>query len=144
MIYSSFGPNHLVILYRKTCEEYISVVEKLSYKLVELISLSLNLPAKRLNGFFKDSSSYFRLNYYNPCPMPDLVMGVGRHKDSGALTVLYQDQVGGLDVKRKSDGEWVRVKPTSNSYIINVGDVIEVHFFLFYCFIHALEKLIDK
>ncbi|XP_039140975.1 probable 2-oxoglutarate-dependent dioxygenase At5g05600 [Dioscorea cayenensis subsp. rotundata] len=111
---------------RKTCEEYISVVEKLSYKLVELISLSLNLPAKRLNGFFKDSSSYFRLNYYNPCPMPDLVMGVGRHKDSGALTVLYQDQVGGLDVKRKSDGEWVRVKPTSNSYIINVGDVIEV------------------
>ncbi|KAH7660892.1 Codeine 3-O-demethylase protein [Dioscorea alata] len=111
---------------RKTCEEYIANVEKLSYKLVELISLSLNLPAKRFNGFFKDSSSYFRLNYYNPCPTPDLVLGVGRHKDSEALTVLYQDQVGGLDVKRKSDGEWIRVKPTPNSYIINVGDIIQV------------------
>ncbi|XP_039140568.1 flavanone 3-dioxygenase 2-like [Dioscorea cayenensis subsp. rotundata] len=109
-----------------TCEMYIAAVEKLSYKLVELISLSLNLHAKRLNGFFKDSSCYFRLNYYKPCPTPDLVLGVGRHKDSGALTVLYQDQVGGLDVKRKSDGEWVRVKPIPNSYIIIVGDIIKV------------------
>ncbi|KAH7660894.1 Codeine 3-O-demethylase protein [Dioscorea alata] len=111
---------------RETCEEYIAAMEKLSYKLVELISLSLNLLAKRLNGFFKDSSSYFRLNYYNPCPMPDLVLGIGRHKDSGALTILYQDQVGGLDVKRKSDGEWVRVKPIPNSYVINVGNVFQV------------------
>ncbi|KAM0951511.1 putative flavanone 3-dioxygenase [Dioscorea sansibarensis] len=111
---------------RETCEEYIAAVEKLSYKLIELIALSLNLPANRLNGFFKDSSSYFRLNYYNRCPTPDLVLGVGRHKDPGALTVLYQDQVGGLDVKRKSDGEWVRVKPIPNSYIINVGDTIQV------------------
>ncbi|XP_039139645.1 flavanone 3-dioxygenase 2-like [Dioscorea cayenensis subsp. rotundata] len=111
---------------RETCKDYIAVVEKLSYKLIELIALSLNLPAKCLNSFFKDSSSFFRLNYYNPCPTPDLVLGVGHHKDSIALTVLYQDQVGGLDVKRKSDGEWVRVKPIPNSYIINVGNIIQV------------------
>ncbi|KAJ0980311.1 hypothetical protein J5N97_008566 [Dioscorea zingiberensis] len=111
---------------REACEEYIASVEKLAYKLVELIALSLNLPAKRLNGYFRDSSCFFRINHYNPCPSPDLVLGVGRHKDSGALTVLAQDEVGGLDVKRKSDGEWVRVKPIPNSYIINVGDIIQV------------------
>ncbi|BBH09510.1 hypothetical protein Prudu_022023 [Prunus dulcis] len=50
-----------------------------------------------------------------------LALGVGRHKDSGALTVLAQDEVVGLEVKRKRDGEWIQVKPTPNAYIINVG-----------------------
>ncbi|KAJ0980309.1 hypothetical protein J5N97_008564 [Dioscorea zingiberensis] len=111
---------------REACEEYVEGVKELAYKLLELIALSLNLPAKRFNGFFEDSTSFVRLNHYNPCPSPDLVLGVGRHKDGGALTVLSQDEVGGLDVKRKADGEWVRVKPRPNSYIINVGDIIQV------------------
>ncbi|KAL5705047.1 hypothetical protein ACHQM5_023396 [Ranunculus cassubicifolius] len=111
---------------REACEEYAENMKELSYKLLELISLSLGLPAKKLNDFFRDQTSFIRLNYYPPCPSPDLALGVGRHKDAGALTVLFQDDVGGLDVKRKSDGEWVRVKPTPNSYIINVGDIIQV------------------
>ncbi|KAM0951510.1 putative oxidoreductase [Dioscorea sansibarensis] len=111
---------------REACEEYVQGVEKLAYKLLELIAMSLNLPAKSLNSFFENSTSFARVNHYNPCPSPDLVLGVGRHKDAGALTVLFQDEVGGLDVKRKADGEWVRVKPILNSFIINVGDIIQV------------------
>lgn len=102
-------------------------VEKLSYKLLELISMSLNLPANRFEPFFsKDQTSFVRLNHYPPCPAPDLALGVGRHKDAGALTILAQDDVGGLEVKRKTDGEWIFVKPTPNSFIINVGDIIQV------------------
>lgn len=111
---------------RKACEEYVEDVKKLAYKLLELIAMSLNLPAKRLNEFFEDSISYTRLNHYNPCPSPDLVLGLGRHKDGGALTILFQDEVGGLDVKRKVDGEWVRVKPVHDSFIVNIGDVMQV------------------
>ncbi|XXG49214.1 hypothetical protein AAC387_Pa02g3457 [Persea americana] len=111
---------------REACIEYARGVEKLAYKLLELISLSLNLPADRLKGFFKGQTSFVRLNHYPPCPEPHLALGVGRHKDAGALTVLAQDDVGGLEVKRKADGEWVRVKPIPNSYIINVGDIIQV------------------
>ncbi|KAG9440756.1 hypothetical protein H6P81_020921 [Aristolochia fimbriata] len=106
--------------------EYARGVEKLAFRLLELLSLSLGLPAERLNGFFEDQTSFIRLNHYPPCPFPDLALGVGRHKDSGALTVLFQDDVGGLEVKRKSDGEWIRVKPISDSYIVNVGDIIQV------------------
>ena len=112
---------------REACKEYQKAVQDLSYRLLELIALTLELPAKRFNGFFKDSTSFIRLNHYPPCPSPDLALGVGRHKDAGALTVLAQDDVGGLDVKRKSNGEWVRVKPIQNSYIVNVGDIIQVH-----------------
>lgn len=101
-------------------------MQKLSYKLLELISLSLDLPAKRLNGFFKDQTSFVRLNHYPPCPIPHLALGVGRHKDAGSLTILAQDDIGGLEVKRKTDGEWIRVKPTPDAYIINVGDTIQV------------------
>ncbi|KAF8409995.1 hypothetical protein HHK36_002515 [Tetracentron sinense] len=111
---------------REACEEYGRNVEKLSYKLFELISMSLGLPAKRFNGFSKEQTSFIRLNYYPPCPTPELTLGVGQHKDAGALTVLAQDDVGGLEVKRKTDGEWIRVKPIPDSYIINVGDIIQV------------------
>ncbi|GAV81511.1 2OG-FeII_Oxy domain-containing protein/DIOX_N domain-containing protein [Cephalotus follicularis] len=111
---------------RETMEEYAKEMVKLSYKLMELIAQSLGLVGHRFSGFFKDHTSFMRLNHYPPCPAPHLALGVGRHKDGGALTVLAQDDVGGLEVKRKSDGEWIRVKPTPNAYIINVGDIVQV------------------
>ena len=101
-------------------------MEELAFKILELIARSLNLRPDRLHGFFRDQTTFIRLNHYPPCPSPDLALGVGRHKDAGALTILYQDDVGGLDVRRRSDGEWVRVKPVPNSFIINVGDIIQV------------------
>ncbi|KAJ6841990.1 flavonol synthase/flavanone 3-hydroxylase-like [Iris pallida] len=112
--------------FSEACKEYAKGVEILAYKLLELIALSLKLPPKRFNDFFKDSTSFVRLNHYPPCPAPHLALGVTRHKDAVALTILAQDQVGGLDVKRKSDGEWVRVNPIPYSYIINVGDIVQV------------------
>ncbi|KAK7252068.1 hypothetical protein RIF29_35776 [Crotalaria pallida] len=117
-----YPPNFRVVI-----QEYIQEVEKLAYKLLELIALSLGLEAKRFDEFFiKDQTSFIRINHYPPCPYPHLALGVGRHKDDGALTILAQDEVGGLEVKRKTDQEWVRVKPTPNAYIINVGDIIQV------------------
>ncbi|KAJ7967408.1 2-oxoglutarate and fe-dependent oxygenase-like protein [Quillaja saponaria] len=112
--------------FREVSQEYAQEVEKLAHKLMELIALSLGMPAKTFRGFFKHHTSNIRLNHYPPCPYPHLALGLGRHKDTGVLTVLAQDDVGGLEVKRKSDGEWIRVKPIPNSYIINVGDMIQV------------------
>ncbi|XAR59487.1 Flavanone 3-dioxygenase [Bertholletia excelsa] len=112
--------------FREAFEEYAKEIEKLSYRLLELISLSLGLPANRLNGFFDHHASLIRVNRYPPCPIPDVALGVGRHKDGGALTILAQDEVGGLEVKRKADGEWIRVRPTPDAYIVNLGDIIQV------------------
>ncbi|KAL4180345.1 hypothetical protein AMTRI_Chr13g91630 [Amborella trichopoda] len=102
---------------RSVCEAYAQATEKHAVRLLELISLSLGLPASRLHDFFKDHTSSARLNRYPPCPCPNEALGVGRHKDPGALTVLAQDDIGGLEVKHK-DGEWVAVTPVPNSYII--------------------------
>lgn len=114
--------------FRETCQEYARELELLAHKLLRQISLSLGLAgADGLKGYFNDEqTSLVRLNHYPPCPSPDLVLGVGRHKDAGALTILAQDGVGGLQVKRKSDGEWIPVKPIPNAYIVNIGDVVQV------------------
>ncbi|KAL8541305.1 hypothetical protein ACS0TY_002526 [Phlomoides rotata] len=111
---------------KEVCQEYGAEMEKLAFKLLGLIALSLGLEKDRFNHFFKDQTSFIRLNHYPPCPIPDLALGVGRHKDAGALTILAQDDVGGLQVKRKTDGEWILVKPSPDAYIINVGDIIQV------------------
>ncbi|XP_038887395.1 protein DMR6-LIKE OXYGENASE 2-like [Benincasa hispida] len=112
--------------FREACEEYVEELEKLGHKLMELIAVSLGLPAKRFRDYFKEQTSFVRLNHYPSCPSPELALGVGRHKDPSVLTVLAQDDVGGLEVKRKRDGEWVRVKPVPDSYVVNVGDITQV------------------
>ncbi|KAK3412440.1 hypothetical protein EUGRSUZ_I01191 [Eucalyptus grandis] len=111
---------------REACEEYAQELKKLAYKLIRLIAQSLGLPANRFDEFYKDQTSFIRLNHYPPCPVPHLALGLGRHKDSGALTILAQDDVEGLQVKKKSDGEWIVVKPIPDAFIINVGSIMQV------------------
>lgn len=115
-----------LLLYREVIEEYAKEMEKLAYKLLGLISLSLGLPENRFNAFFEEPINFIRLNHYPPCPIPQLALGVGRHKDTRALTILSQDDVGGLEVKRKTDGEWIRVKPIPDAFTVNIADIIQV------------------
>ncbi|AES90246.1 protein DMR6-LIKE OXYGENASE 1 [Medicago truncatula] len=112
--------------FRVIIEEYIEEMEKLARKLLELIALSLGLEAKRFEEFFKYQTSFIRFNYYPPCPYPHLALGLGRHKDAGALTILTLNEVEGLEVKRKTDQQRVLVKPTRDPYIINIGGIIQV------------------
>ncbi|CAL4892637.1 unnamed protein product [Urochloa decumbens] len=112
--------------FRDTLLEYAKAMEELAFMLLELISRSLNLSPHRLHGFFTDQTTILRINHYPPCPKPNLTLGSGCHKDCGALTILYQDDVGGLDVRRRSDGEWVRVNPVRDSFVVNIGEIIQV------------------
>jgi isopenicillin N synthase-like dioxygenase len=63
-----------------------------------------------------------------------IALGVGRHKDSSALTVLAQGDIEGLQVKRKLVGDWISVKPIHGAFIINVGDIIQV------CFLNKIQS----
>ena len=66
------------------------------------------------------------LQYYPP-PPPDAGedrFGVAPHSDFGVLTVLCQDEVGGLQIRRPS-GEWAAVPPIPGTFVVNVGDLLE-------------------
>jgi len=49
--------------------------------------------------------------------------GVGEHTDYGVLTILKQDDVGGLQVKIRS--RWIDAPPVPNSFVCNVGDMLD-------------------
>src|SRR5690606_21542799 len=53
----------------------------------------------------------------------DVQWGVGEHTDYGLLTILLQDQIGGLQV-RTPDG-WVDAAPVPGTFICNIGDMLE-------------------
>lgn len=63
-------------------------------------------------------------NFYPRCPQPELAMGLPPHSDHGLLTVLVQNNVGGLQVKH--NGKWVLVNPLPNSFLVNTCDQLEV------------------
>ncbi|XP_044474238.1 gibberellin 2-beta-dioxygenase 8-like [Mangifera indica] len=87
--------------------------------------LANNLGAK--SSYFRDnclpSSSYVRMNRYPPCPLSFEVYGLMPHTDSDFLTILYQDQVGGLQLRK--DGRWLGIKPNPEVLIINIGDLFQ-------------------
>lgn len=112
---------------------WLTEVEHLSRSLLEALCVALGKPPTTLNSsFVKDHSSFLRFNYY---PQRDDTntdsaeaslekFGIHPHTDSGALTVLAQDAVPGLQVKK--DGSWHTVFPKQDSFIINIGDMMQV------------------
>ncbi|KAH7282384.1 hypothetical protein KP509_35G028000 [Ceratopteris richardii] len=111
----------------RACEDYMEAAEKLAFTLLELMVESMGLPPCRTHKHFESSrTSLFRMNHYPVCPAPELALGVSRHKDTVALTILLQGDVEGLEVKCQ-DGEWITVKPNPEAFVINVGDVMQVY-----------------
>jgi isopenicillin N synthase-like dioxygenase len=107
----------------------------LSLTLLEAMCAGLGLDPCFLNPHFAPRHTGFtRLNYYpvrDPLAGRDDVrhlepadLGVHHHTDAGALTVLLQDDVGGLQVF--NDGSWYDVPPLDGALVINTGDMMQV------------------
>ncbi|XP_042483917.1 probable 2-oxoglutarate-dependent dioxygenase SLC1 [Macadamia integrifolia] len=73
---------------------------------------------------FQDGSQLMFINYYPSCPEPELTLGMPPHSDYGSLTLLLQDEVEGLQIQHQE--EWFTVKPLPNSFVVNLGDHLEI------------------
>ena len=72
-------------------------------------------------------SKRINFNYYPKCPNPELTVGVGRHSDVSTLTILLQDNVGGLYVRDNFDGDsWIHVPPINGALVVNIGDALQI------------------
>ena len=96
-----------------------------------LTAIAANLradPQEILRGFDPRHTSFLRLNHYPAHPQRAAegiaALGVGEHTDSGALTVLLQDDQPGLEVCR--NGTWHPVAPFAGALVINIGDIVQV------------------
>ena len=110
--------------FKETVLEYIAAVTQVGHKVMRGISLSLNLPADYFyQKYNQDPLILFRIFHYPPQPVNTSDWGVGEHTDYGLLTILLQDAVGGLQVK--SRGEWIAAPPIENTFICNIGDMLD-------------------
>ncbi len=121
--------------FKSTMEEYFNACESLGLRLLELFCLGMGSPAHAMRTEFEpDHTSFIRLNYY---PLEDPLetevtaqvtalgdMALQHHSDAGALTILLQDEVGGLQVH--AGGRWWDVEPIPGTLVINTADMMQV------------------
>eukprot|EP00262_Sarcandra_glabra_P005978 TRINITY_DN1794_c0_g1_i7.p1 TRINITY_DN1794_c0_g1~~TRINITY_DN1794_c0_g1_i7.p1 ORF type:complete len:392 (-),score=76.12 TRINITY_DN1794_c0_g1_i7:96-1271(-) len=111
--------------FRETTEAYSSELQKLAVTLLLQMAGALEMDIKEMIELFEDGSQSMRMNYYPPCPQPELVMGLTPHSDSSGLTILLEvNEVEGLQIRKQ--GQWIPVKPLPNAFIVNVGDTLEI------------------
>jgi isopenicillin N synthase-like dioxygenase len=94
------------------------------FKIEELISESLGLEKDYMKKVLGEQGQHMAVNYYPPCPEPELTYGLPAHTDPNALTILLQDTtVCGLQIL--IDGQWFAVNPHPDAFVINIGDQLQ-------------------
>ncbi|MBD2598036.1 isopenicillin N synthase family oxygenase [Nostoc spongiaeforme FACHB-130] len=111
--------------FRETVLEYIHSMTQLGHRLMAGIALSLGLEESYFaDRYTKDPLILFRIFNYPPNQSSSQSQwGVGEHTDYGVLTILKQDNIGGLQIKSKSG--WIDAPPIPNSFVCNIGDMLD-------------------
>jgi isopenicillin N synthase-like dioxygenase len=111
--------------WREAVQGYFATMHELTQLLLSGLALSLDLPWGFFAGQFDPSMSSLRLLHYPPHPTADPAreVGCGAHTDWGLITVLAQDDIGGLEIQLPS-GEWIGAKPVPGAFIVNIGDMM--------------------
>uniref|UniRef100_A0A0D9WM77 Fe2OG dioxygenase domain-containing protein n=1 Tax=Leersia perrieri TaxID=77586 RepID=A0A0D9WM77_9ORYZ len=107
-----------------TVVEYSNSMKDLAQKLLRIISGTLNVPPTYIEEAVGEVYQNITVSYYSPCPQPDLALGLQSHSDMGAITLLIQDDVGGLEVLK--DGMWIPVPPLPDGILVILADQTEI------------------
>jgi isopenicillin N synthase-like dioxygenase len=127
---TSLGPNQwpdevLVPGFRAACEAYSAAMHRVARRLMALFAQALGMAPHGFDGYMRDPTCTTRLLHYPPQPAAAAPgqIGCGAHTDWGALTLLAQDDAGGLQVQR-ADGTWLDVAPIPGALVVNTGDMM--------------------
>ncbi|KAL0718402.1 hypothetical protein Bca4012_067724 [Brassica carinata] len=112
--------------YRQVNEEYARYVKKLAEKILGLLSEGLGLDREALfnRGFGGGDKAVYtmKINYYPPCPQPNLVLGLHPHTDVNGLTLLVPNEIPGLQVFK--DDQWFELEYKPSAVVFLIGDPI--------------------
>ncbi|CAN4083432.1 unnamed protein product [Withania somnifera] len=103
-------------------EKYSEKLMDLACKLLEVLSEAMGLEKEALTKACVDMDQKVVVNFYPKCPQPDLTLGLKRHTDPGTITLLLQDQVGGLQATKDNGKTWITVQPIEGAFVVNLGD----------------------
>jgi naringenin 3-dioxygenase len=108
--------------WKEVTEKYSENLMNLACKLLEVLSEAMGLEKEALTKACVDMDQKVVINYYPKCPEPDLTLGLKRHTDPGTITLLLQDQVGGLQATKDNGKTWITVQPVEGAFVVNLGD----------------------
>ncbi|XP_047977983.1 1-aminocyclopropane-1-carboxylate oxidase homolog 1-like [Salvia hispanica] len=104
--------------------KYMNHMIKVRDVLSEVLSEALGASKDLLGEMQCMESEYLTCLYYPASPEPDKSLGTVAHSDPTVLTVLLQDDTGGLQIKH--DGYWIDVPPVPGALIVNIGDFLQL------------------
>ncbi|MCS6764346.1 MAG: isopenicillin N synthase family oxygenase [Candidatus Protistobacter heckmanni] len=122
------GPNQWkakLPAFRATMEEYFRQAHDLGALRVRGLALSLDLPETHFDRYLTNAACTLRLLHYPPQPPQPLPgeKGCGAHTDFGGVTLLLQDDSGGLQVWDAASEGWIDAPPVPGTYVVNIGDL---------------------
>ena len=120
------GPNLFPDLpgFRETLLAYLEAMTELGHLLMEGIARSLDLDASYFaTRYTGDPLVLFRVFHYPALSHSTDLWSVGEHTDYGLLTILHQDDAGGLEVKTRAG--WTQAPPVPGSFVCNIGDMLD-------------------
>jgi isopenicillin N synthase-like dioxygenase len=110
---------------RPVMEQYHREVSTLGQVLLRACARALELEERFFAQFYKKPATFVRLIRYPPqaAPRPENKFGAGPHSDYGCITILAQDDAGGLQVQGR-DGTWMEAKSLPGTLVVNIGDML--------------------
>jgi isopenicillin N synthase-like dioxygenase len=123
-VWPADGPGFSASAFRAAMERYYADVWRLSERALGAFACALGQEADYFQGYFTKPLTQLRLLHYPPQAPEAGAQGVEAHTDPGALTILMQDSVGGLEAHNRA-GHWIAAPPLPYSFVINVGDMMQ-------------------
>ena len=113
--------------FRKVLEKHWDLMIILGRRITEGLAISLGLSKNYFAPFMCKSHSYMRISNYPPYKKiqeENIGDGIGAHIDYGFLTILLQNNIGGLEIKN-SNNEWIKAPIIPGTFLINIGHMIQ-------------------
>jgi isopenicillin N synthase-like dioxygenase len=112
--------------FRQTVLEFYQACAEAADKICQAFAIALELPESFFADKHEEQNYTLRLLHYPPLEQvvkPGQVRA-GEHSDYGSFTLLFQDEVGGLEV-RTADGEWIAAPYIPGTVVVNTGDLMQ-------------------
>lgn len=111
---------------RQAMSAYYEEIGRCGADLLSCVAVSLGRPVDFFTPKYQKRLQRTQIIYYPPHPAGAASdqFGLAPHTDFGCITLLWQDQNGGLEVLERQSKTWIAAKPIPGTLVVNVGDLL--------------------
>jgi isopenicillin N synthase-like dioxygenase len=110
--------------FRAALSAYYDAMGVCGAGLLRCVAVSLDQPADFFASRYRKRLQRTQIIYYPPTPVAEDQFGLAPHTDFGCITLLWQDDNGGLEVLERSSRAWTPAPPIAGTLVVNVADLL--------------------